>query len=43
MNGAVNNTYKQGLTYYSDLTAEEFSSLVLNPRIATTPEARKEF
>lgn len=43
LNSGPNATFKQGLTFYSDFTSEEFTSLILNPRIITTPEAIESF
>lgn len=43
LKNGIDSTYSQGVTYYSDLTPEEFNLKILNPKISTTPEAAKAF
>lgn len=43
LNNNSNNSYPQGMTIYADLTDEEFSKMILNPRMATTPDTMLKF
>jgi hypothetical protein len=38
LNQNPNNTYPQGITYYSDFTPDEFKALILNKNLLHTPE-----